>query len=265
VLHVILGHIPESTIKRIVKQNLVNGLKFSYEQIKNLKLGICPTCMMTKMKAFPIYPTMEPVSYGVFECLSFDIIEFVQQVRSIDGYRYVALYVDHCTNKLMVYGMKRKDELLSTLKLIIHQYGPTRNRNSLTLNYLNCDSGSEQLEVTFLTYCRTNNIYINASAPYKHQQNFIECFVGAIKNGVRVALLYNKAPFYLWYHAIVYYIHTYNQVPVETRRDLRTNTSTASSLTLASTFHSMLSDMLIDRRRLELIKSIHSEQTNVAF
>ena len=65
--------------------------------------------------------------------------------------------------------MKRKDELLSTLKLII-------NRNSLTLNYLNCDSGSEQLEVNFLTYCRTNN---------KHQQNFIECFVGAIKNGVR--------------------------------------------------------------------------------
>ena len=72
VLHVILGHIPESTIKRIVKNNLVNGLKVSYEQIKNLKLGICPTCMMTKMKAFPIYPTMEPASYGVFECLSLD-------------------------------------------------------------------------------------------------------------------------------------------------------------------------------------------------
>ena len=125
----------------------------------------------------------------------------------------------------MVYGMKRKDELLSTLKLIIHQYGSTRNRNSLTLNYLNCDSGSEQFEVTFLTFCRTNNIYINSSAPYKHQQNFIECFVGAIKNGVRVTLLYNKAPFYLWYHATKSF--------VKTRRDLRTNTSTASSLTLA--------------------------------
>ena len=92
--------------------------------------------MMTKMKAFPIYPTMEPASYGVFECLSFDFIEFGQQVRSIDGYRYVAL---------MIYGMKSKDELLSTLKLIIHQYGSTRNNNSFTLNYLNCNSGSEQL------------------------------------------------------------------------------------------------------------------------
>jgi len=83
----------------------------------------------------------------------------------------------------------------------------------MKLTYLNCDSGSEQLETSFLTYCRANHIYVQASAPYKHQQNFIECFVNAIKNGVRVALLYNKAPFYLWYHAIVYYIHTYNQTP----------------------------------------------------
>jgi len=213
VLHVILGHIPESTIKRIVRKNLVNGLKFSYEQIRHLKLGLCPTCMMTKMRAFPIYPTMSTITYGIFECLSFDIIEFGQQTQSIDGYRYIALYVDSCTNKLMVYGMKRKDELLDTLKLIIHQYGPTRNPRALSLTYLNCDSGSEQLEASFLTYCRMNHIYMHASAPYKHQQNFIECFVNAIKNGVRVALLYNKAPFYLWYHAVVYYIHTYNQTP----------------------------------------------------
>lgn len=38
-------------------------------------------------------------------------------------------------------------------------------------------------------------------------------FLESIKNGVRVALLYNKAPYYLWYHALVYYIHMYNQVP----------------------------------------------------
>jgi hypothetical protein len=37
--------------------------------------------------------------------------------------------------------------------------------------------------------------------------------VGAIKNGVRVVLVYNRAPLYLWYHAMVYYIDTYNQVP----------------------------------------------------
>ena len=218
VLHVILGHIPEDQIKRIVRYNLLNGLKFSYEQIKHLKLGLCPTCIVTKMRAFPIYRSLSNIQYGIFECISFDIIEFGQRTRSIDGYRYVALYVDHCTNKLMVYGMKHKDELLSTLKLLVHQYGSTRNSNSLKLTYLNCDSGSEQLEQEFLRYCRFNNIYLLVSAPYKHQQNFIECFVESIKNGVRVSLLYNKAPYHLWYHALVYYIHTYNQVPRRSER-----------------------------------------------
>jgi hypothetical protein len=70
------------------------------------------------MKAFPIYPTISVIRHGIFECLSFDIIEFGQQTASIDGYRYVTLYVDTCTYKLMVYGMNRKDELISTLKLI---------------------------------------------------------------------------------------------------------------------------------------------------
>jgi hypothetical protein len=31
VLHFIIGHISENTIKRIAKNNLVDGLKFSYE------------------------------------------------------------------------------------------------------------------------------------------------------------------------------------------------------------------------------------------
>ena len=219
VLHVILGHIPEGQIKHMVKNNVVNGLKYNYDQIRHLKLGLCPTCMLTKMKAFPIYKSLSETQYGVFECISFDIVDLGHQTRSIDGYRYAALYVDHCTHKLMAYGMKHKSDLLSTLQQLIHQYGPTRNSKSLRLTYLNCDSGNEQLEKEFLRYCRFNNIYLLVSAPYKHQQNFIECFIGSIKNGIRVSLLYNKAPFYLWFHALIYYIHTYNQIPArsETR------------------------------------------------
>ena len=219
VLHVILGHLSEQQIKRIVKNNLVNGLKFSYDKIKHLKLGLCPICVVTKMKAFPVYRSLSIKKHGIFEYISFDIIEFGQHKLSIDGYRYVALFVDQCTNKLMVYGMKTKDELLINLKLLIHQYGPTRNQQSCKLKFLNCDSGSEQLGQEFLSYCQLNSIYLMVSAPYKHQQNLVECFVEAVKNGVRVAMMYNKAPYYLWYHAIVYYIHTYNQVP--TRSDDR--------------------------------------------
>ena len=60
----------------------------------------------------------------------------------------------------MVYGMKQKKELLSSQKLLIHQYGPTRNHLFLMLTFLNCDSGSEQLEQEFyITVILTACIY----------------------------------------------------------------------------------------------------------
>ena len=122
-LHVILGHIPEGQIKYMVKNNVVNGLKYNYEQIRHLKLGLCPTCMLTKMKAFPIYKSLSETQYGIFECISFDIVDLGYHTRSRDGYRYVALYVDHCNHKLMAYGLKNKSDLLSTLQQLFHQYG----------------------------------------------------------------------------------------------------------------------------------------------
>ena len=124
-LHVILGHIPEEQIKRIVRYNVLDGLKFTYDQIKHLKLGLCPSCIVAKMRAFPIYRSLSNIQYGIFECI----------------FGWLSL-----CGIVAIYGMKHKDELLSTLKLLAHQYGPTRNTNSLQLTYLNCDSGSEQLE-----------------------------------------------------------------------------------------------------------------------
>lgn len=37
--------------------------------------------------------------HGIFDCLSFDIIEFSRQTASIDGNSYVALYVNTCTHQ----------------------------------------------------------------------------------------------------------------------------------------------------------------------
>ena len=43
VLHVILGHIPEGQIKYMVKNNVVNGLKYNFDQIRHLKLWFVPS------------------------------------------------------------------------------------------------------------------------------------------------------------------------------------------------------------------------------
>lgn len=212
VLHVCLGHIPEQHIKYIVKHNIVTGLNITYDQIKHLHLGLCDTCMISRMKSFPIYRSISQKVYGIFELLSFDIVEFGNICKSINGYVYAFIYVDSATDTLFVYGGPDKTYILESLQKCIHNNGPGKNPKSLKLNFLNTDTDRSVLDDKFLTFCSENDIYLQLSSPYKHQHNLIEAYIESIKNGVRSALLYNQAPKSLWFHALEYYVYTYNHL-----------------------------------------------------
>jgi hypothetical protein len=104
VLHVKLGHVGEDTIKWAVRNDSMIGLGYTYDEIKNLTLKQCPSCMEGKMEAFPIPPSITTRQYGVFEYLSVDILSWTYV--SVRGYQYTALYVDKCTKHLFHYHMK---------------------------------------------------------------------------------------------------------------------------------------------------------------
>ena len=53
-LHVRLGHLNESQLKRMVQRDSLLGTGVSWSEIKNLQLGPCDTCLKAKMKAFPL-------------------------------------------------------------------------------------------------------------------------------------------------------------------------------------------------------------------
>jgi hypothetical protein len=164
------------------------------------------------MKAFPIYRSISQKVYGIFELLSFDIVEFGYTCKSIDNYVYAFIYVDIATETLFAYGGPSKSYLLDSLKKCVHNNGPTKNKLSMKLNFLNTDSDRNVLDDAFLEYCSNNDIHLQLSSPYKHQHNLVETFIESIKNGVRTALLYNQAPQSLWFHALEYHVYTYNHL-----------------------------------------------------
>ncbi len=92
VLHIILGHISESNIKRIVMKNLDDGQKFYYDQIRHLKLGLCPTCMMTKMIAFPIL-----VSSSVYHSTTSSSVNRQQASTAIAMSLSMSTYASTCS------------------------------------------------------------------------------------------------------------------------------------------------------------------------
>jgi hypothetical protein len=65
----------------------------------------------------------------------------------------------------------------------------------------------------FMKVLKDNNITLQTSAPYKHQQNFVERYIQIFKNGVRTIMAYNNTPKDLWCFAVETFIHVYNRVP----------------------------------------------------
>ena len=212
VLHVNWGHLPEKEIKRIVKNKLVAGTHYTYEKIKNQHLRMCHTCMAARMRAFSVPRSIAPIFiYDPFAYVSFDVISF--KLRSRGGYLHIVLYVDRKTGTLFAYKCRFKSELLSTLKRLILEHGPAVNSKASRLQFLNCDSGSEQLGEDFLTYCSANNIQLKLAPPKKQVYDHVESYVNTVCSGMRAALEYNQAPLIYWLHAILYYLWTYNRLP----------------------------------------------------
>ena len=74
VLHLVLGHPPERVIRRMSRHNMVHGLYFSHDAIKqSRKLGLCPSCFAGDMREFDI-PSNPIPRYELrpFQCLSYD-------------------------------------------------------------------------------------------------------------------------------------------------------------------------------------------------
>ena len=213
VLHVCWGHLPEREIKRIVKLKLVAGLHCTYEEIKNQHLRLCHSCMAARMRAFSVPRSIAPIviDYRPFAYVSFDIISF--KIRSKGGYLHIVLYVDRKTGMLFAYKCRFKSELLSTLKRLILEHGPTVNSMASRLQFLNCDSGSEQLGSDFLNYCSSNNILLKLAPPKKQVYDHVESYVNSVCSGMRAALEYNQAPLIYWLHAVLYHLWTYNRLP----------------------------------------------------
>jgi hypothetical protein len=182
----------EATLKWAVKNKIILGLNVTYDEIKHLKLKMCNACLEGRMRKFSIPATIIQKIYNKFELLSLDII--VWNKVSVRHFKYTAIYVDKCTNKVFLYHMKKKSDLLQTLKDLLADYGGNKYPAVVMPKYILTDCMSEILSSEVKSYLREQGISLMLSAPYLHQQNYAERFVQSIKDGMRTVMAYNYAP-----------------------------------------------------------------------
>ena len=109
--------------------------------------------------------------------------------------------------------MKEKSELVNTLKQLLTEYNSDKYPSISKLKIILTDCASESFSEKFLKVLEDNNIILQTSAPYKHQQNLVERYIAIFKDGVRTIMAYNNAPKDLWCFAVESFIHVYNKTP----------------------------------------------------
>ena len=196
VLHIVLGHPPERTIRRMSRHNMVHGLHFSHNDIKkSRKLGLCPSCFAGDMRAFDIPSNPLPrYEFRPFQAVSYD--ETLYPVKTIEGYIGAALFTCLCTKRKYIYGFKKELELYDLLDRFIHDHGPDSVASSFPLRILLCDSLKMHKSKQMLEQLRRtkHKIHLHLSAPFKKEQNAAEPAMRVMKLLQRKIMFYNKAP-----------------------------------------------------------------------
>ena len=195
----------------MVKYGTHLGTKVTYDEIKDLHLGECVTCMKCKMRTFALPLSINRRIYEVFEFLSCDHIPFSKTVgggpeilKYIRGYTGIILFADRATSKIFNYLVKSKSEWLQCIKNCIAEYIPsTRNPRSVNLAYL--PAATEVHSTEFAAFLKENRIKPLNNTPYKHAQNLLdERFAQSYKNMIRTTLSTNDSPIRYWCYAAQY-------------------------------------------------------------
>ena len=204
-LHLRLGHADPELIKWMVRHQVVRGLYVTYDQVKNLSMRMCYACLISKMKALPIYQTLSDKSYYPFYKLSSDWIPFNCEER--DGYTGFFLYVDYETTKIWIYLALSESDWLESLIFVNNS---ERQRGARPLRIIQTDNSKVPISADFTLYIKESGIEYHSSAPYRHEQNYAERNVQTVKNGIRASLTYNKAPVEWYGYAAKHFEATYN-------------------------------------------------------
>jgi hypothetical protein len=76
------------------------------------------------------------------------------------------------------------------------------------MRILHTDFDALVLDKYFNDVLVEKNIRLRTSAPYKHQQNLAERYVGSIKDGIRAVMAYNNVT-----GAMDYFCYTFDNLP----------------------------------------------------
>ena len=130
---------------------------------------------------------------------------------SLGGATYFATFIDDYSQKVWVYFLKHKDEVLKVFQTFVQL---VENETGQKLKCLRTDNGGEYVSKAFQDFCDGKGIKRELTAPYNPPQNGVaERMNRTIQEKVRSMLSNAELPNGFWAEAVATAVHLINRSP----------------------------------------------------
>lgn len=188
------GHICNENMKKLIKNNAVDGLS-------NLKISsrveFCEACVSGKStrKRFGIRNKAK----RLLEIIHSDVAGPITPTAH-DGGKYFVSFIDDYSNFVYVYIIKTKSEVFDCFREYCNMI---QSKFNLKISTLRCDNGGEYSSQEFKKFCKENGTFIDYTTPYTPEQNGkAERFNRSVVEKARAMLQQANMPKKFWNEAI---------------------------------------------------------------
>lgn len=155
------GHLNYNTLMNNMK--VVNGLNIFNKRSNK----ICEVCVLSKQKCLPYY-SKSSRSTRVLELVHTDVCGPITPVSRNDN-RYFVTFVDDYSRFVIIYVIKRKDEVIDCFK--DYEKKVTAMFCNKRISKIKCDNGGEYCSGSLQEFCKNKGINISYTPPYNPQMN----------------------------------------------------------------------------------------------
>ena len=200
------GHLGISNLKRLVREDMVVGLKCDMTQ----DIGVCEPCADGKL-----HRTKFPTAGGkrgnaVLDLVHSDVCGKMS-TKSLSGCEYFLTFIDDKSRYVWVYMLKHKSEVF---KCFLEWKAMVENSTGQKLKILRTDNGGEYTSMEFKDYMKENGIRHELTTPKTPEQNGVsERMNRTIVETARCMLADANLPRRFWAEAVATAVYLRNRSP----------------------------------------------------
>jgi transposase InsO family protein len=194
--HQRLGHLSERNLKKLLTNNMLNGLNFNHHE----KLDHCDSCARGKQTRLKIAKTHStPRSHHIGEVIHTDL-GGPMEMPSIGGAKYYLTFLDDYSRMSFIYFIKEKSETFEKFKVFRSIF---EKQNDVKIKTLQSDGGGEYIANVFKQILKRKGIVHHKTPAHTPQLNGLaERLNRTLMDKTRCILKDAKMPDHYWAEAM---------------------------------------------------------------